>query len=106
MKKNTIDESQPITNPPTPIRLPVLPVNPAAYLIRPLEDGGETAKGFFQCFKTQDLKVYCSSIQFKNHDEGNAWIKDCLKAHNLQGSDVLGRPFTADSPPDRAILWP
>lgn len=59
----------------------------------------------YQCFKTKDRDVYCSSKEFKNHDEGAAWIALAMAHFNIQASDLLGKPYTADSQPDGATIW-
>ena len=50
----------------------------------------------YQCFKTQDRQVYCSNDKVKNHAKGNEWIKRAMTQFNLQGNDILGKPYTEE----------
>ena len=61
---------------------------------------------FYQCFKTIDRTTYCSSTQFKNHDEGADWISRCIEHFQLKANDLKGKPWEADSQPDNATIWP
>jgi hypothetical protein len=62
--------------------------------------------GAYQCLKTKARDVYCSSYKVKNHDEGAAWVRDCMAHYGIQGSDLLGRPYLSEDQPDGAIVWP
>lgn len=64
------------------------------------------AKYGYQLFKTRARDVYCSSTQFSNHDEGAAWVTAAMKHFGIQGNDLLGKPYTSESQPDGAIIWP
>ncbi len=61
---------------------------------------------YYQCFKTRDRDVYCSSYKVKNHDEGAAWVQQALQHFNLQASDILGKPYEENSVPRNAIEYP
>lgn len=63
------------------------------------------AKYGYQCFKTISRDHYCSCTKFKNHEEGNAWIKSKLaelQAAGKTGDDlaVKGRPTVEPAQPD------
>jgi hypothetical protein len=63
------------------------------------------AKGYgYQLYKDTTETTYCSSKKFKNHDEGDEWIKACLKAH--PGTSVSGKPWVAEKQPAKATIWP
>jgi hypothetical protein len=61
---------------------------------------------FYQCFKTKDRDVYCSSTEFKNHDEGNVWVAACMKHFAIRADQMLGKPYESDDQPARAKIWP
>lgn len=60
---------------------------------------------FYQCFKTRDRQVYCSSGRFKNHDEGASWVAACMQHFGIRASDMLGKPYEADKPPPNAVIY-
>lgn len=61
---------------------------------------------YYQCFKTLDRTVYCSSMTFKSHAPAALWVQDCLAHFGLQGSDIHGKPYEADSQPRNAVIYP
>jgi hypothetical protein len=61
---------------------------------------------FYQCFKTLDRTVYCSSTEFKNHTEGAAWVGRCMEQFDIQASQMHGKPYESDSQPRGAVIWP
>ena len=61
---------------------------------------------FYQCFKTIERDVYCSSYKVKNHDEGAAWVREALAHFNLRGNDIKGKPYEEDNIPDGATTYP
>lgn len=61
---------------------------------------------FYQCFKTVDRVVYCSKTQYKNHAEGERWVSECMRANNIQGRQISGKPFTSERQPSGATIWP
>lgn len=61
---------------------------------------------YYQCFKTTDRTVYCSSQTFKSHAPAAAWVSECIMAHQLQANDLLGKPYESDSQPRGAVIWP
>jgi hypothetical protein len=61
---------------------------------------------FYQCFKTKDRDVYCSSMEFKNHDEGKAWVTDCMAHFGIRADQLLKKPYESEDQPRGAIIWP
>ena len=64
---------------------------------------------YYQCFKTKDRDVYCSSYEVKSHAEGAIWVRDCMEHYSIKGNDLLGKPFEVDDydQDDAAITsWP
>lgn len=61
---------------------------------------------YYQCFKTREREVYCSSYKVRNHDEGREWVTNTMAHFGINGSDLLGKPFERDSQPDGAIIFP
>lgn len=59
---------------------------------------------YYQCFKTRDRTVYCSSYQVRNHAEGAVWVKRCMENFGIQG--LAGKPYESDDQPRDATLWP
>jgi hypothetical protein len=60
----------------------------------------------YQCFKTRNRDVYCSSFKVKNHDAGADWIAAALHHFGLQAGDILGTPYLSDDIPKSAIEYP
>lgn len=60
----------------------------------------------YQCFKTTDRDVYCSSVKVSNHTEGAAWVSNCMAFYSIQGSQLKGKPYLEDSQPDNATNYP
>lgn len=60
----------------------------------------------YQCFKTVGRDVYCSSTIVKNHDIGAEWVRSALDHFELAGNDIHGKPYTSDSQPDGATIFP
>lgn len=61
---------------------------------------------FYQCFKTKDRTVYCSSTQFKNHTAGATWVAQCIAHYRLRADQILGKPYEEDDQPRGAVVWP
>jgi hypothetical protein len=61
---------------------------------------------FYQCFKTTDRTVYCSSTKFKNHDAGATWVAQCIAHFRLRADELVGRPYEKQSQPAGAVVWP
>jgi hypothetical protein len=61
---------------------------------------------YYQCFKTKDRDVYCSSYKVKGHAEGADWVKKTLEHFNLQANDILKKPYESDDIPEGAITYP
>jgi hypothetical protein len=61
---------------------------------------------YYQCFKTIDRDVYCSSYKVKNHTEGADWVKQALEHFNLQADDILKKPYESDDIPNGATTYP
>jgi len=61
---------------------------------------------FYQCFKTKSRDVYCSSTEYKNHDEGNAWVKACMTNFAIRADQILKKPYESDDQPRGATIWP
>lgn len=61
---------------------------------------------YYQCFKTTDRTVYCSSQMFRNHATAATWVSQCIMAHQLQANDLLGTPYESDNQPRGAVIWP
>ena len=60
----------------------------------------------YQCFKTVNRTVYCSSYAVKNHTEGAAWVSSAMQHFSIQSNELLGRPYEADSIPSAAMTYP
>lgn len=60
---------------------------------------------YYQCFKTRDRSVYCSSQTFNSHAPAAAWVGQCMANFGIQASDLLGRPYEAQSQPAGATIW-
>jgi hypothetical protein len=61
---------------------------------------------YYQCFKTVDRTVYCSSQRFKSHAPAATWVADCMAHFNIAASNLLGKPYESDSQPSSAVIWP
>ena len=61
---------------------------------------------FYQCFKTTDRTVYCSSMQFRNHTTAATWVGQCIAHFNLRADQLSGKPYERDDPPTGAVVWP
>lgn len=61
---------------------------------------------FYQCFKTKDRDVYCSSTEYRSHDEGKVWVAACMAHFGIRGSDMLKKPYPSEDQPEGAIIWP
>jgi len=61
---------------------------------------------FYQCFKTKDREVYCSSTEFKSHAEGKAWVTACMANFGIRADQLLGKPYESDDQPSGAKIWP
>ncbi len=61
---------------------------------------------FYQCIKTIDRSVYCSSTKFRSHAEAKEWVTACMAAHGIAASQLKGRPYEADKQPTGATIWP
>jgi hypothetical protein len=61
---------------------------------------------YYQCFKTRERTVYCSSTQFKSHQPASEWVRQCMANFNINGQDLHGKPFESDDQPDGATIWP
>ena len=61
---------------------------------------------YYQCFKTVDRTVYCSSQQFKSHGPAATWVADCIANFAIRADQLLGKPYEADSQPRTAVIWP
>jgi hypothetical protein len=61
---------------------------------------------YYQCFKTLDRTVYCSSQTFKGHDPAAIWVRDCMAHFQIIALNLLGKPFERDEQPDGAVIWP
>jgi hypothetical protein len=60
----------------------------------------------YQCFKTDTDQIYCSRTKVKSHAVGARWVSDCLTHHGLQSAQIRNRPYTSNSQPDKAIIYP
>ncbi len=60
----------------------------------------------YQCFKTRERSVYCSSYEVRNHDEGAAWVSQAMEHFGIHSSDLLGRPYLSNNQPAGAIIYP
>jgi hypothetical protein len=67
----------------------------------------DVAKGYpsYQCLKTTNGVVYCSSKKLKSHAEGNAWVKKVMAHYNLTANDISGKPFERASQPSNATVF-
>jgi len=61
---------------------------------------------YYQCFKTKDRDVYCSSQTFKSHATAAEWVAACMSNFGVTASELLGKPYEADSQPRGATIWP
>jgi hypothetical protein len=61
---------------------------------------------YYQCFKTLERDVYCSSYKVKSHDEGAEWVRQALAHFSLQASDIKGKPYEANNIPEGATTYP
>lgn len=60
----------------------------------------------YQCFKTKDRDVYCSSTRFRSHAEASVWVGACLTHFELPATAILGKPYESNDQPANAIIWP
>ena len=60
----------------------------------------------YQCVQLINRDIYCSKNKYKNHDEGKQWVTDLLAHLGVKGNDIKGKPYTSDSQPDNATIWP
>lgn len=58
----------------------------------------------YQCLKTIERTIYCSSVKFKNHDEGSAWVGRVMSNHDLSANNIIGKPYTSNVIPRGAII--
>jgi hypothetical protein len=61
---------------------------------------------YYQCFKTLDRTVYCSSQQFKSHAPAATWVADCMAHYSIPADQLRGKPYEAYAQPSGAIIWP
>lgn len=61
---------------------------------------------YYQCFKTIDRDVYCSSQTFKSHDPAAQWVADCMAHFGIPANNIHGKPYERDSQPEGAVIWP
>jgi hypothetical protein len=61
---------------------------------------------YYQCFKTTDRTVYCSSQTFKSHQPAAEWVANCMAHFNIQGNDLHGKPYESDDQPKNAVIYP
>lgn len=60
----------------------------------------------YQCFKTINRTIYCSSLPVRNHAEGAAWVNRAMAHFGIQADEIRGKPYLADSIPQGAIVFP
>lgn len=60
---------------------------------------------YYQCFKTINRTVYCSSYQVKNHAEGAAWVRQAMEHFAIRANE-LNDTYEKDKIPSGAIQYP
>ena len=60
----------------------------------------------YQCFKTVNRTVYCSSRTVQNHAAGAAWVRSAIQHVGIQRDELPGRPYEADRIPSGAMTYP
>jgi len=56
----------------------------------------------YQCIKTPDPAVYCSSSKVKNHDAGNKWVKMAIAHWDLTAAGI--KVYSVAKLPSNAAL--
>jgi hypothetical protein len=80
---------------------------PVGMVVKPFNfSKGDNEMAYYQCFKTTDRVVYCSSFKVKNHDEGADWVRQALEHFNLKANDIKGKPYESDDIPEGATTHP